>query len=64
VITAKINGVNPYTVFTRILAEVSMAKTIEDYERLADLILPTKKAATTTRGIGTLTIQLLCAATL
>jgi transposase len=39
VITAKVNGVNPYTALTQILTQVPSAKSIEDYERLADLIL-------------------------
>ncbi len=39
VITAKVNGVNPYAAITKILTEIPLAKTIEDYERLADLIL-------------------------
>ncbi|MFO0449062.1 MAG: transposase [Pseudomonadota bacterium] len=39
VITAKVNGVNPYTAIKKILTEVPLAQTIEDYERLADFIL-------------------------
>ncbi len=39
VITAKVNGVNPYTALTKILTELPNAKTIEDYERLAEFIL-------------------------
>lgn len=39
VITAKVNGVNPYKALTQILTELPLAKTIDDYERLADLIL-------------------------
>lgn len=39
VITAKVNGVNPYKALSKILTDVAHAQTIEDYERLADLIL-------------------------
>jgi transposase len=39
VITAKVNGVNPYAALTKILTHVPLAKSIEDYDRLADLIL-------------------------
>lgn len=39
VVSAKVNGVNPYRALVKILTEIPMAKTIEDYERLADLIL-------------------------
>lgn len=39
VITAKVNGANPYTALTKILTEIPLAKTIEDYERLAEVIL-------------------------
>jgi transposase len=42
VITAKINGVNPYKAITQILTEIPMATTIEDYERLAEIILTPK----------------------
>ncbi len=38
VITAKINGVNPYKAMTKILTEITMAKTMEDFERLAEFI--------------------------
>lgn len=49
VVTAKVNGVNPYTALTRLCAEVPKAETIEDFERLAEIILtpdaqPSKKA--------------------
>lgn len=38
-VTAKLNGVNPYKALCKILAEIPLAKTVEDYERLADVIL-------------------------
>lgn len=38
-ITAKLNAVNPYTALTQMLAELPTAKTLEDYERLAEFIL-------------------------
>jgi len=39
VVTAKVNGVNIYRALTRILTEIPLCKTIEEYERLADIIL-------------------------
>lgn len=39
VITAKVNGVNPYAALVKILTDIPEAKTIEDYERLAEVIL-------------------------
>lgn len=39
VITARVNSVNPYTALIKILHEIPLAKTVEDYERLADIIL-------------------------
>ena len=39
VITAKVNGVNPYKALVKILIELPLAESIEDYERLADAIL-------------------------
>lgn len=39
VITAKVNKVNPYKALVQILTEIPKAKTIEEYERLADLLL-------------------------
>ena len=39
VVTAKVNGVNIYRALTKILTEIPLAKTCDDYERLADLIL-------------------------
>ena len=39
VVTAKVNGVNPYKALVKLFEELPKAKTIDDYERLADLIL-------------------------
>jgi transposase len=39
VITAKINNVNPYRALIKMCRQVPYAKTVEDYERLAALIL-------------------------
>jgi transposase len=39
VVTAKINGVNPYQALHRIFDDVPTASTPEDYERLADILL-------------------------
>ena len=39
VVTAKVNGVNVYRALAKILTEIPLAKTCEDYERLADIIL-------------------------
>lgn len=39
VVTAKTNGVNVYRALTKLLTEIPLAKTCEDYERLADFIL-------------------------
>lgn len=39
VVTAKVNGVNPYRALVKICREVPLAQIIEDYERLADVIL-------------------------
>ena len=39
VITAKVNGVNPYRALVKLFTELPKAKTLEDYERLADIIL-------------------------
>jgi hypothetical protein len=38
-VTAKINGVNPYTAMVRLLTELPLAKSLEDFERLAEIIL-------------------------
>ncbi len=39
VVTAKANGVNVYKALTKIINEIPMAKSFDDYERLVDLIL-------------------------
>lgn len=39
VVTAKINGVNPYKALVQLFTQLPLAKTDEDYTRLADLIL-------------------------
>jgi len=39
VVTAKLNGVNPYLALRKIFEEIPFAKTLEDYERLANLLL-------------------------
>jgi transposase len=39
VVTAKLNGVNPLRALTKIFEDVPMAKTIEDFERLADILV-------------------------
>lgn len=39
VVTAKVNGINVYRALVKILTEIPLAKTCEDYERLADVIL-------------------------
>ena len=39
VVTARMNGVNPYTALVKMLAELPTFQTLEEYERLAELIL-------------------------
>jgi transposase len=39
IVTAKINGVNPYTALRQIFEEIPKARSIDDYERLANLLL-------------------------
>jgi len=39
IITARLNGVNPYKALVKIFEEVPLAQTLEDYERIADVIL-------------------------
>jgi transposase len=39
VITAKLNGVNPYLALVEILKQIPKAQSVDDYERLAELIL-------------------------
>ncbi|MBK8203058.1 MAG: transposase domain-containing protein [Bdellovibrionales bacterium] len=38
-VTAKINRVNPYAAMVRMLTELPLAKSLEDFERLAEIIL-------------------------
>lgn len=45
VITAKMNGVNPYRALTKLFTELPKAKNVEDFERLAEIILTPEKAA-------------------
>lgn len=39
VVTAKINGVNPYTALDKLFTEIPIAKTIDDYERICTFFL-------------------------
>lgn len=39
VVSAKVNGVNPYRALVKIFTELPKAKTLEDFEALADLLL-------------------------
>jgi transposase len=39
VVTAKLNNVNPYEALKKIFEQVPLAKTIEDYERIAEILL-------------------------
>lgn len=39
VVTAKVNYVNPYAALVKLFTALPLAKTIEDFERLADIIL-------------------------
>lgn len=39
VVTAKVNGLNPYDRITRLFDQLPYAKTLEDYEKLADLLV-------------------------
>lgn len=39
VVTAKLNGVNPFEALEKIFTEVPLAKTVDDYERLAAYLL-------------------------
>ena len=39
VVSAKVNGVNPYRALVKLFTELPNAQTIEDYEALANLIL-------------------------
>ncbi len=48
IVTTKLNGANPYEVLETIFTEIPKAKTIEDVERLADLLLNRKSSSTKT----------------
>ena len=39
VVTAKVNGVNPYAALVKLFTALPLAKTIEDFERLTEIIL-------------------------
>jgi transposase len=39
VVTAKLNGVDPYQAMKKIFDEVPLATTADDYDRLADILL-------------------------
>lgn len=39
VVTAKVNGVNPYAALVKIFTDLPLAKTIEDFECLSEFIL-------------------------
>ena len=39
VVTAKLNGANPHHALSLIFEQVPLARTSEDYERLADFLL-------------------------
>jgi hypothetical protein len=54
VVTAKVNGVNPYEALKTLFAEIPKAKTIEDFELLANLFL-TPALASKQRAFGALT---------
>ena len=43
VVTAKVNGVDPYKALVKIIKELPLAKNIEDFECLADVILTPEK---------------------
>ena len=45
VVTAKVNGINPYETLVKILTELPCAQNLEDYERLADAILSPEMSA-------------------
>jgi transposase len=45
VVTAKLNGVNPYQALKQIFEQIPTAQSADDYERLADLLLSPKKSA-------------------
>lgn len=45
VITAKMNGVNPYRALTKLFTELPKGKNVEDFERLTEIILTPGKSA-------------------
>jgi transposase len=45
VVTAKLNGVNPYQALKQIFEQIPTAQSADDYERLADLLFSPKKSA-------------------
>ena len=42
VVTAKVNGVNPYEALKTIFTELPLARTVDDFDRLAQILLGTK----------------------
>jgi len=50
-VTAKINGANPYQALKRIFDEVPLAHTADDYERLAEILLGITIVGTNTAQI-------------
>ncbi len=42
VVTAKVNGVNPYEALKQIFTELPLARSIDDFERIADILTGTK----------------------
>jgi hypothetical protein len=42
VVTAKVNGVNPYEALKTIFTELPLATTADDFDRLAQILLGTK----------------------
>lgn len=45
VVTAKLNGINPYRALRMIFEQIPVAKTLEDFERLANLLLSPDQTA-------------------
>jgi transposase len=45
VVSAKVNGVNPYRALVKVFAELPNAKTIEDFEALTDMLLIPEQTA-------------------
>ncbi len=44
IVTAKLNGVNPFAALKQIFTDIPLAKTAEDFARLADILLRTEPA--------------------